>query len=225
MMRKLLLVALALVCAGAAPSQAEVLKVALAQRGFWNSSLLEFARREGFIKQAGLDVEVTYTEGGATTVQTLISGSVDVAIPTGTLGALSAYAKGAPLRVIAGEMAGVTDIFWYAKADSGIRSAKDLAGKSIGYSSGGSSGHIALLSLLSENNIKARPVATGGMPGTLTQVMSGQIDVGWSAPPFGLDQAAQGKIVIVARGNDIEQIKQQSVRVMIANTEALRTKR
>ncbi len=138
--------------------------------------------------------------------------------PTGTLGVVSAYVKGAPLRIIAGEMAGVTDIFWYARAASGIRSLKDLPGKSIGYSSGGSSGHIALLSLLSENAIKARPVATGGMPGTLTQVMSGQIDVGWSAPPFGLDQAERGEIVIVARGNEVEQVKQQTVRVYIAST-------
>ena len=32
--------------------------------------------------------------------------------------------------------------------------------------------------------------------------MSNQIDVGWSAPPFGLDQLDQGKIRIIAVGND-----------------------
>ena len=112
-----------------------------------------------------------------------------------------------------------------SRADSGIRGIKDLAGRSIAYSSGGSSGHIALLSLLAENNIQARPVATGGMPGTLTQVMSKQIDVGWSAPPFGLDQAQRGEIVIIARGNDVEQVKQQTVRVTIANADSLKNKR
>jgi NitT/TauT family transport system substrate-binding protein len=224
-MRKALLLALALVALGAAPAPADPLKVALAQKGFWNSSMFEFARREGFIKESGLDLDITYTQGGATTVQTVISGSVDVAIPTGTLGALSAYVKGAPLRIIAGEMAGVSDIFWYARADSGIRSIKDMAGKTIAYSSGGSSGHIALLSLLAENNIQAKPVATGGMPGTLTQVMSGQIDVGWSAPPFGLDRAQKGEIVIIARGNEVRQIKDQSVRVSIANLNSLNARR
>jgi NitT/TauT family transport system substrate-binding protein len=223
-MRKVTLALALLVCVGA-PAPAQTLKVALAQKGFWNSSFLEFARREGFTQEAGLDLDIAYTQGGATTVQTVISGSVDVAFPTGTLGVVSAYVKGAPLRIIAGEMAGVTDIFWYARMASGIRSIKDLPGKSIGYSSGGSSGHIALLSLLSENAIKARPVATGGMPGTLTQVMSGQIDVGWSAPPFGLDQAARGEIAIIARGNDVEQVKQQTVRVYIANAASLEAKR
>ncbi len=47
------------------------------------------------------------------------------------------------------------------------------------------------------------------MPGTLTQVMSGQIDVGWSAPPFGIDRVQKGEIVIIARGNEVQQIKDQ----------------
>ena len=43
-------------------------------------------------------------------------------------------------------------------------------------------------------------VATGGAPGTLTQVMSGQIDVGWSVPPFVLQQLADGKLAISPKG-------------------------
>ena len=43
-------------------------------------------------------------------------------------------------------------------------------------------------------------VPTGGPPGTLTQVMSGQIDVGWSVPPFVLQELADGKLAIIARG-------------------------
>ena len=41
---------------------------------------------------------------------------------------------------------------------------------------------------MKQYDLKAKPTATGGPSPTLTQVMSGQIDVGWSAPPFGLDQ-------------------------------------
>jgi NitT/TauT family transport system substrate-binding protein len=32
-----------------------------------------------------------------------------------------------------------------------------------------------------------KPVATGSPASTLTQVMSGQIDVGWTSPPFAVD--------------------------------------
>ena len=42
--------------------------------------------------------------------------------------------------------------------------------------------------------------------------MSGQIDVGWSAPPFGLDQLDDGKIRIIASGNDASVFKGQTVR-------------
>jgi hypothetical protein len=37
-----------------------------------------------------------------------------------------------------------------------------------------------------ELGIKAAPTSTGGMPATLTAVMSGRIDIGWGSPPFGL---------------------------------------
>src|SRR5438067_8690268 len=72
---------------------------------------------------------------------------------------------------------------------------------------------------------KAKPVATGGPPATLTQVMSGQIAVGWSAPPFGLQQLDEGKIRIVASGNDATAFKSQTVRLLITNVQALQSKK
>ena len=42
--------------------------------------------------------------------------------------------------------------------------------------------------------------------------MSGQVDVGWSAPPFGLDQLDDKKIRIIATGNDATVFKGQTVR-------------
>ena len=79
---------------------AEKLKIAIPQRGFWNSSFVDFGLREGFFQKEGLDVEVFWTQGGSETVQAAVSGSVDIALATGTLGAVSAYFKNAPIRVI-----------------------------------------------------------------------------------------------------------------------------
>jgi NitT/TauT family transport system substrate-binding protein len=47
----------------ASSAMAETLKVAVAQRGFWNSSFIEFALQQGLFKQEGLDIEILYTEG------------------------------------------------------------------------------------------------------------------------------------------------------------------
>jgi NitT/TauT family transport system substrate-binding protein len=57
----------------------------------------------------------------------------------------------------------------------------------------------------------------GGPAANLTAVMSGQVDVGWAAPPFGLDQLDKGEIRRIATGNDAAAFKGQTVRLNIAN--------
>src|SRR5437016_11249774 len=89
-----------LTSAPASAHAADSLKVAISQRGFWDSSFLEFAQKEGFLKEANLDVEFFYTEGGGQTLQVITGGSVDVAMSNGLLGSIGAYAKGAPIRAI-----------------------------------------------------------------------------------------------------------------------------
>ena len=56
---------------------AETLKVAVAQRGFWNSTFVDVALKQGYFKEAGLDIEILYTEGGASTLTPVIAGSIE----------------------------------------------------------------------------------------------------------------------------------------------------
>jgi len=150
---------------------------------------------------------------------------VDVGVAAGVMGVLGAYSKGAPVRVIGAETTGAKDLYWYAKADSPIKSLKDTDGKTIAYSTNGSSTHGIVTAFVKQYNLKAKPVATGGPAPTLTQVMSGQIDVGWSAPPFGLDQLDQNQIRIVATGNDAAAFKGQTVRLLITNVQTLQNRK
>src|SRR5262245_58454190 len=114
-MRGLIGLALALIVAWpSGTSQSETLKVAVAQRGFWNSTFVEFAERQGFFKEAGLTIEVVYTDGGASTLAPAIAGSVDIAMSNGILGVVAAYAKGLPVRIITAESTGAADAYWYA---------------------------------------------------------------------------------------------------------------
>jgi NitT/TauT family transport system substrate-binding protein len=204
---------------------AEKLKIAIPQRGFWNSSFVDFGMREGFFKKEGLDIEVFWTQGGSETVQAAVSGSVDIAMATGTLGVVGAYFKGNPIRVISAESTGVHEVYWYVKADSPIKTMKDLEGKTIAYSRPGSSTNLMLLNLLSEQNLKAKPTSTGGLPATHTQVMTGQIDVGWAVAPFGVKEITEGKIRVVVKAGDIKGMQGQTIRVNIANLESLKSKR
>ena len=75
---------------------------------------------------------------------------------------------------------------------------------------------------MKQYDLKAKPTAMGGPPANLTAVMSGQIDVGWAAPPFGLDQLDQKQIRIIATGNDAAAFKGQTVRLNIANANFLK---
>jgi NitT/TauT family transport system substrate-binding protein len=68
-------------------------------------------------------------------------------------------------------------------------------------------------------------VASGAAAVTLTQAMSGQIDVGWASPPFGLAQLQDGQIRIIARGSDVPSTRDQTVRVHIANAAVLAQRR
>src|SRR5579863_6077424 len=202
-------------------ARAETLKLAVPQKGAWDTSFSVYGDRQGFFKEQGLELDIIYTEGGATTETAVVSGSVDLAVATGTLGIISAYVKGAPVRIISAEPTGSADIYWYAKAESGIKSFKDLEGKSFPFSSPGSSSNLALLTLLKEQGVNAKPVPAGGMPPTFTQVMSGQLDAGWAAAPFGVLDIEQGKIVVLAHANDSKDVATETIRVNVANLNSL----
>jgi NitT/TauT family transport system substrate-binding protein len=216
---------LALAGTGYRASAQDTLKLAVGQRGNWDTSVAEIGQRGGIFKKHGLDLEILYTQGGGETQQAVISGSVEIGVAAGIMGVLSAYSKGAPVRIIGAETTGAADLYWYAKADSPIKTLKDADGKTISYSTNGSSTHGIVTAFIKQYTLTAKPVATGSPSSTLTQVMSGQIDIGWSAPPFGLDQLDQGQIRVVASGNDASVFKGQTVRLLISNAPTLQARK
>src|SRR5437764_11176862 len=216
---------LAMVVAQGAAHAQDALKVAAGQRGNWDTTIAELGQRAGIFKKHGLVLEILWTQGGGETQQAVISGSVDIGVAPGIMGVLSAYSKGAPVRIIGAETTGAADLFWYVPANSPIKSLKDTEGKTIAYSTNGSSTHGVVTALMKQYDLKAKPTATGGPAPTLTQVMSGQIDVGWSAPPFGMQQLDEGKIRIIASGNDAAIFKGQTVRLLITNVQTLQMRK
>jgi NitT/TauT family transport system substrate-binding protein len=137
---------------------------------------------------------------------------------------LSAFQKGAPIRAIGGTMKGVYE-FWYVPANSPIKTFKDAAGKSVAFSTRGSSTNLVVLGLEKIYGVKVNPVATGSPPATYTQVMSGQIDVGWTVAPLQLDALLDGRIRILAQGNEVPEMREQTVRLIAVNAIALEKNR
>ena len=220
--RATVLLSIALIATGASSSRADdLLKLAVGAPNNWDSGVPDVGQRAGIFKKHGLALEILYTNGGGETMQAVISGSADVGIAAGTGGVFGAFAKGAPIRILLAGTTGTRDLYWYVPAASPIKTFAELNGKTVAYSTTGASTHTTLLALIKHFGVTAKPVSTGAAAITLTQAMSGQIDVGWASPPIGLQQLEEGKIRLIAHGSDAPQTREQTVRVHIVNANVL----
>jgi NitT/TauT family transport system substrate-binding protein len=221
-MKHLRLIAGAAVLAAAltGPASADdLVKMTIGQRGNWDTAIAELGTKAGIFKKHGLTLEMIYTSGSGETLQPVISGSVDLGLAVGTLGAMAAYSKGAPVRIVGAQATGAAD-YWYAK-NPAIKTLKDTGGKTIAFSSNGSSTQSVVRAFINEFKLTAKPQATGNPATTLTTVMTDQVDVGWASPPFGLKEIEEGKIHIVAKATDATLVRGQTIRVLVANTATL----
>src|SRR3954454_14362439 len=221
-MRTALAAALGVALLGGSASAEDTIKLAVGQRGNWDTSVSEIGQRAGIFKKHGLTLDIVYTQGAGETQQAVISGSVDLGIAAGVMGVLGAVSKGAPVRIISAETTGAADLYWYVRADSPIKPLKDTDSKTLAYSTNGSSTHGIVTAFIKQYYLKEKPTAMGGPAANLTAVMSGQVDVGWAAPPFGLDQLDKGDIRRIATGNDAAAFKGQTVRLNIVNATFLK---
>src|SRR5216683_6637057 len=113
--------AVVLVAALSGPANADdAIKLTIGQRGNWDTAITHLGDKAGIFKKHGLTLEMIYTSGSGETLQPVISGSVDFGLAVGTLGAMAAYSKGAPVRIIGAQATGAAD-YWYVKASSPIK--------------------------------------------------------------------------------------------------------
>jgi NitT/TauT family transport system substrate-binding protein len=219
------LCALAMIAGAGASARAEdTLKVAIPQRGAWDAGVAELGLRGGIFKKHGLNLEILYTQAGPESIQALIGGGIDIATASGVSAAVGTFAKGAPIRIIGSEMIGSPDLYWYVPASSPIQKVEDFNGKTVAYSLTGSSSHAGLLALIAQHKLSAKPTSTGNIAATITQTMTGQVDVGFGAAPFGLDLAEDGKIRIIVSGNDVASLRTRTVRVNLTNASTLQNR-
>src|SRR5216683_717336 len=184
------LVGLAVLCAATASAAhaQDKLKLAVGQRGVWETAISEIGQDAGIFKKHGLSLEIIYTQGTGETQQVVISGAAVSGISVGTFGAMGAFAKGAPVRVIGSTMTGGNDLLWYVVTNSPIKTMNDTAGKTVAYSTNGSSTQQTVLA-------------------------------------FGKHLMDEGKIRVIAKAGDIPRSRDQTIRIVLANADALKSRR
>jgi NitT/TauT family transport system substrate-binding protein len=211
-------------CAGQACLAADQLKLAVGGRGVGETFVTEIGYKAGIFKQHNLELDLFYTDGGGETQQAVIAGSAQIGIASGLLGAIGVFAKGAPVRVVGGSYTGGAQVFWFVRADSPAKTPQDLEGKTIGYSTNGSSTHAGILALQKHYKVNFKPVQTGNAAATMTAVMSGQVDGGWAGAPFGVAELEAGKTRLIMKSGDAPDFDKQTTRVIIANANDLKAR-
>jgi len=204
----------------------EILNVSMPDRGAWDSSYTEFGLQQGFFKEEGLDVRITYAADQTALESVLVSGKVDIAFGVGFADILGAWAHGAPVKIISPESTGAPDVFWFAKIAGPVASMGDLHGQAVGYSSTGSLTDFILRTLLEEAGVDdARLVAVGPAASGYPQVIDAQLAASWSRPPDNVDYLLAGEIRIIARANDSPRVRNETTRVNAVNANFLASHR
>jgi NitT/TauT family transport system substrate-binding protein len=203
----------------------DALKIAIGQRGGWEQCVSELGQNKGFFKKQGLTLELLYTQGSAETLQSVISNSVDIGIGLGTHGFLGAFLKGAPLRGIGASFTSADEQYYYVLADSPIKSIKDAGGKTIAISTNGSASNMFALHLARHFGVDLKPQPSGNYTSSLTQVLTKQLDIGFSAAPFNLNYVDDGRIRIIARGSDVPALRDMTSRLLVVNVAGLQRKK
>ena len=193
--------------------------------GLWDTTQPTMCKQRGEFGKAGLDVEIVSTRGGSETVQAVIAGGMDIGYSPGTNAVIAAYMQGAPIRIITSEFVGQNDTFMYVPVNSPIKTIADIAGKKVAFPRPGGASEAMLLAFREERKIDFNLVATGGLSATHTMVMTGQVDVGYSFPPWGLGAVVKNEVRILFAGDEVKSLRDITGRVNIGNVKFVKSRR
>ena len=216
----LLAASLSVLLAGGAQAD-DNLKIAIGQRGGWEQSVSELGQNKGFFKKHGLTLELLYTQGSAETLQSVISNSVDI-------GHRARHPR-LPRRVSQGRAAARRRRLVHQRRRAvllrrgqfPVKSIKEAEGKSIAISTNGSASNMFALHLARHFGVNLKPQPAGNYTATLTQVLTKQLDIGFSAAPFNLNFVDEGRIRIIARGSDVPALRDMTSRLLVVNVAGL----
>lgn len=183
---------------GSGLSSASPTQVRVAETAGIPSSFLDYGKSKGFFSKRGLDLKIDSSVGGAAVVPALISGSIQIG-GSNTTSVLLASSKGLPLVVIAGgtyatETPEKDFSAVLAGPSSGIKSASDLAGKTIAVNTLRNIGDITIKASLEKQGVDVKGIkfVEAGFPDMLSLLAKGDVDAAWEIEPFVTIGQSQG---------------------------------
>jgi NitT/TauT family transport system substrate-binding protein len=200
---KLAVLAVALVCAVAAPAQTQtLLTLRVATIPAENGAQVYYAKEMGFFVKAGLNVEIQSLQNSGATASALASNAIDVAY--GTLVPLSiAHTKNIPFVVVAPAVvytASAPNSALVVGVNSPLKTAKDLTGKVLGINGVGNISEYGPRAWIDANGGDSNTVHFLELPFSEMQnaLGAGRIDAAWVTEPFLASAKKNGRVLATA---------------------------
>lgn len=164
----------------------------------YDAAPLYYAQRSGLFARMGLSVTIDRISSGAATAAAVASGTIDIGKAT-TMGVLAGFAGGVPFTIIAPAAAydaSNPDGQLVVSADSPIRAAKDLEGKTIGTATLLDIDHVATMAYLDQHGGDSRTLHYVEVPLSAVGVAVAQhrIDAAFITEPLLSDAIANLKV-------------------------------
>jgi ABC-type nitrate/sulfonate/bicarbonate transport system substrate-binding protein len=155
------------------------------------------ADETGLFADAGLDVTLEQTSGGAQAIPSLIAGEYDITYGNYT-SALLAAQQGLPVRVVAGNDVGADDHAIMVTADSPYQSPADLTGARIAVNNLQNIGTVAINAVLEDAGVDISTIELVELPlpDMAAALDAGDVDAIWQVEPFQASALAAGHRVL-----------------------------
>ncbi|MGK5112080.1 ABC transporter substrate-binding protein [Geodermatophilus sp. CPCC 205506] len=171
---------------------------------------LTYGDQEGFFEDAGLDLEITASTGGATVIPQLVGGDLDVA-GSNVVSVLIGAGEGLPLRMVAGGTSTSEEVeqdfsALMVRADSPAADIGDLAGQRVAVNSLRNINDIVLGSMLEEAGLSFDSVEFVELPfpDMAAAVQQGDVAAAMLIEPFLTIAEQQGMRIIGRPYSDLK---------------------
>lgn len=197
----------------------------ISTQGNATATIQELVKRRGLLDQMGLSANMVYVADGSKLMGALLSGESDVCMLSGFGQVLTAIEKGAKLKIIGSAMVKPEHAFYSAKP--GIKSVKDLEGKTVASGSTGALLHAMTAAILRKYGVDEKKVTfvnVGGAPDVFRAVAAGIVDAGIAEIDV-YNQQEKYKVHVLAEGDLWKEIPEFTFQAAYAPERVIAQKR
>ncbi len=207
-------------------SAATPIPVAIANAsGNINLTMQELMKQQGYLQEMGLTPTITNVADGSKITGALIGGDVDLATMAGFGQLFPAIERGAKLKILAGGSLLPTLALYSSKP--GIKTLKDLEGRTVGTGALGALLHQLVVGLLQKNGVdpaKVTFVNVGASGDVFRAATVGTVDAGTGEAAIA-DQAGRYNLHMIAGGDLTTGLPEYTYQGAYTTDKAIATKR